>query len=418
MAVEQHIAKGDKDVKEKDFLTAISSYSAAIKENPDAFQAYLKRSSAYTKLKNDDAAKKDISQAFTIAENRGKRQEKGICHFRLALLNYRAKEYKPALKNFEKAKEYGCNDPTFELWKNKLDYDIKKNPGLLNDDDDSDDELDLVNIAASNTADSEFGTASETKKSTPKIEEITSDTISEPTSEIKATSTNKAIDDQKTSTNMEVINQHAPLKVKIRDDWYQSSSEVIITIYAKNVKQETLSIEFGNKSVTVSFPSSPGSEYNYNLDPLYDEIDQEKSTYKIYGTKIEITLVKLNKIKWASLEGSEDSNSTNFIPISTNETDEIKNPALTYPSSSRKAVNWDKFNVNDDEEEEKTEHSFFENLYKDVDDDTKRAMMKSYVQSNGTVLTTNWADAKDKEFETSPPEGMQATNWNQKPQSN
>lgn len=366
MAVEQLIAKGDASAKDSDFLSAISAYSAAIKENPQAFQAYIKRSTAYSKCQNNDAAKKDITEAFQIAETRGRRDDKALCHFKLGLINYKEKDYRPAVKNFEMAKELGCSEPTLELWKNKLDYEIKKNPDLLK----------------------------------PKADEIDEFDIQKPVPEPATTA----------STNIDVINKAAPLKIKIRDDWYQSSDSVIITIYAKGVKEETLSIQFADRSVSIAFPSAAGSEYNYNLDPLYDSIDSKKSSYRIYGTKLEITLVKSKNIKWSSLEASDEE--ANFIPTET--TTSQTNLAPAYPSSSKKAVNWDKFNLMDDDEEDKGE-DFFAKLYKDVDDDTRRAMMKSYVESNGTVLTTNWSEAKDKKFETSPPEGMTARKWDQKP---
>jgi hypothetical protein len=35
---------------------------------------------------------------------------------------------------------------------------------------------------------------------------------------------------------------------------------------------------------------------------------------------------------------------------------------------------------------------FFKKLYAGADDDTRRAMMKSYVESNGTALSTNWGE--------------------------
>ena len=37
-------------------------------------------------------------------------------------------------------------------------------------------------------------------------------------------------------------------------------------------------------------------------------------------------------------------------------------------------------------------------------------MMKSYVQSNGTVLTTSWDEAKDKIWGL-PPDGMEVKKW-------
>lgn len=99
-----------------------------------------------------------------------------------------------------------------------------------------------------------------------------------------------SMSDARSSANVDIINKISPLSVKIRDDWYQSNEEVIITIYAKNVKEDKLDIQFEENSVSISFPGVNGSEYNYNLEPLYAEIDVAESRYKLYSTKLEITL--------------------------------------------------------------------------------------------------------------------------------
>ena len=45
----------------------------------------------------------------------------------------------------------------------------------------------------------------------------------------------------------------------------------------------------------------------------------------------------------------------------------------------------------------------FQDLYKDADDDQRRAMMKSFVESNGTVLSTDWTDVGKKFVEPQDP---------------
>lgn len=58
-----------------------------------------------------------------------------------------------------------------------------------------------------------------------------------------------------------------------------------------------------------------------------------------------------------------------------------------------------------EEEEEKPEgiDNFLRKIYKDADDDTRRAMMKSYQESNGTVLSCNWADVGSHHVDPQPP---------------
>ena len=45
------------------------------------------------------------------------------------------------------------------------------------------------------------------------------------------------------------------------------------------------------------------------------------------------------------------------------------------------------------------------------DEDTRRAMMKSFVESNGTVLSTNWSDIGKKKTECTPPDGLEVKKY-------
>ena len=56
-------------------------------------------------------------------------------------------------------------------------------------------------------------------------------------------------------------------------------------------------------------------------------------------------------------------------------------------------------------------NDFFKKLYANADPDTKRAMMKSYQESNGTALSTNWEEVRKETVKTQPPEGVEAKKW-------
>ncbi|KAI5965245.1 SGT1 [Candida pseudojiufengensis] len=424
MAVENLIKKGQDAIDEKDYLGAIQLLSQAIKENPKAFQAFLKRATAYQKLKNYDEAKKDISNAFTIANERGKRSDIGFCYFRLGLVYYQLKNLKTSLIQFQKAKQFDCKESTLDMWLNKCEYDLKNHPEWNVEGDD--DELDLITSDEPNIEDDE-----EELKNRPKIEELGDDeevdkegkvnsksvanTVSNKESKPESNFKNIASTSASTtkSTNIDVINKIAPLNTKIREDWYQTNNEVIITIYAKNIQKDSLDIQFQKDSLSISFPNKlNNSEYNYNLDPLFDGIKTDESSFKVFQTKLEIYLKKENPIKWSTLEKPEETSSTSFSTTKpTSETKEDSTPA--YPTSSKKKINWNNFKIDDKDIANPGDGDFFKTLYKDMDDDQRRAMMKSYVQSNGTILTTSWEEAAKKEFETSPPEGMVAKKWSE-----
>ena len=56
-------------------------------------------------------------------------------------------------------------------------------------------------------------------------------------------------------------------------------------------------------------------------------------------------------------------------------------------------------------------NEFFQKLYADADEDTRRAMMKSYSESGGTTLSTNWDEVKKAPVEVKPPEGSEWKKW-------
>lgn len=58
-------------------------------------------------------------------------------------------------------------------------------------------------------------------------------------------------------------------------------------------------------------------------------------------------------------------------------------------------------------------NEFFQGIFANADEDTKRAMMKSYQESGGTALSTNWTEVGKGKVEVKPPSGSVAKKWEQ-----
>jgi len=64
-------------------------------------------------------------------------------------------------------------------------------------------------------------------------------------------------------------------------------------------------------------------------------------------------------------------------------------------------------------EGEESLNKVFQDIYSNATEEQKRAMMKSYLESGGTVLSTNWDEVGSGEVKGSPPEGLEMKKWNE-----
>ncbi|XP_006837738.1 PREDICTED: suppressor of G2 allele of SKP1 homolog [Chrysochloris asiatica] len=191
---------------------------------------------------------------------------------------------------------------------------------------------------------------------------------------------------------------------KIKYDWYQTESQVIITLMIKNVQKNDVYVEFSETELSALVKLPSGEDYSLKLRLLHPVIP-EQSTFKVLSTKIEIKMKKPEAVRWEKLEGQGDEpKPKQFIA-------DVKN---SYPSSSHYTRNWDKL-VGEIKEEEKNEklegdaalNKLFQQIYSDGSDEVKRAMNKSFMESGGTVLSTNWSDVGKRKVEINPPDDME-----------
>ncbi|XP_029309883.1 protein SGT1 homolog isoform X2 [Cottoperca gobio] len=189
-----------------------------------------------------------------------------------------------------------------------------------------------------------------------------------------------------------------PAAPPVKHDWYQTDSQVIVTVMAKHVPKDGVCVNFMEKELSATIQLASGENYNLNLHLLHPTVTQQ-SNFKILTTKVEFKMKKADAIRWEKLEGEgQESNIKHFNP---NE----------HPSSSQDAGKWDKIvvGISEEEKSEKLEgdaalNKLFQQIYCDGSDEVKRAMNKSFMESAGTVLSTNWVDVGKRKVEMSPPD--------------
>ncbi|KAF8198974.1 SGS domain-containing protein [Pholiota molesta] len=177
----------------------------------------------------------------------------------------------------------------------------------------------------------------------------------------------------------------------LRHEYYETDEKVTLSIFDRGADPEQVSIKFEPRKFT----------YTHG---------EKASDYTVGKVKVEVRLM-------GRLVG--DSPDPLTAPT-------VAAPAPSTSTGVRKPQkNWDALTTTilSSEKEKTTEedpnvggdstlNSFFQKIFGDADEDTKRAMMKSYQESGGTTLSTNWDEVKKAKVEVKPPAGAEWKKWN------
>ena len=417
-------ARGAAAISAKDFNSALKHYTEALSQNPGAVDYYIKRSTAYTRISPPDheAAFKDAEIAVSLATKRGKRELIAQAQLRRTIALFGLERYADADQCLQWVRKLDEKEKTLPIW----DMKIKGKLEELGEDDDRT----KVSIQENPDVDVPVATTS-----SPEAQPA------EPATRTSKSSNGNNGDARPATSAEQPPGVQTPTN-KIRHDWMQTNNNVVVTLYCKGIPKEKAKVAIAENSLDVSFPLPTGSDYQFSLDPLFSKVDRMKSYYKIMTTKAEFTLVKATPgQKWASIESdrpleADHQNDEDPSQASVKRAllaDKAHSTGPAYPTSSKSGPkDWDKV-ASDlskrpkkdakegeedamedpglEEEEGDPTNNFFKSLYANADEDTKRAMMKSYQESNGTALSTNWSEVGKGPVETSPPDGMEAKKW-------
>lgn len=354
--------KANDEFIDENYRKALELYTEAIQLDDKRDDIYCNRAQTFLKLEKYQEAVNDASQALKINPNNVK------AFFRQGMALFYLGDYTSAKEAFVKGQTLDAGDGNFATWIRKCEAECDLQNGSQSH----------ADVGVSNTP----APSHEQEKAASSISAVPS--VQQPS---------------------------APVKEQSRHSWYQTQTHVVVDVMLKNVQSDQLDLQIEDRSLSVTVKMATGSDYNLELD-LSHPIFAQQSSYKIMKTKIEIKLKKQEGIQWTKLEGEEPTN------IKQIQVKDDGNAAHTYPSSSHYTRNWDKLaqEVTEEEKNEKKEgdaalNDLFQKIYADGTPETKKAMMKSFYESGGTVLSTNWNEIGDKKTDIKPPDGMEFKKW-------
>jgi suppressor of G2 allele of SKP1 len=368
-----------------DYDSALMLFNQALKADPDNATLYTGRAATYVKLEQHIEASEDAGKAIALDSKQTEAYlQRGIALFEL-------EEFESAKEALQAGLALQPDNATFKTW-------IRKCNAELEDEE-----------AAAPQANGHAAAPAKASSSAPANSSPTS--TSAPAPSLPGTTSQGQAN---TSDKSAPIAPAAPQEHtgKYRHQWYQTQQMVEVAVLAKGLPPERVNVDIQEDQLCITTKDEAGKQdYELKAD-LFGKVDPAASKWELLKTKIEVRLRKADSLHWGDLQRKSGTapasagKAPTVIAAATPAAAPAQEPARpAYPSSfKRKPVDWDKLDAELGKEEEKLEgdaalQKLFKDIYSKADEDTRRAMNKSFQESNGTVLSTNWKEVGTKKIE-------------------
>lgn len=204
-----------------------------------------------------------------------------------------------------------------------------------------------------------------------------------------------------------------PPAPSVRHEWFQTLDSITFTFYVKGrTPSDVCAKVVDGRNLDVTIKLDDGREFQHAFENLFATIS-ETLQINVPSMKVEIIAAKTARAQWPALEikGAPAAATPAPAPLAAFPKTQSD---LKYPNS--KGKDWNKVNLETDEEKPEGEQALqklFRDIYANATDETKKAMVKSFTESNGTVLSTNWSEIGKEKVKWEPPEGMEAKKWDE-----
>ena len=357
----------------EDYDGAIVAYSRGLEKEPTHSDLLTRRSAAYLKIKNFSAALADATAAIQADPSQAH------AYLRQAIAAFSLENYKLAFEALTRGTQLLTSDSSlassFKQWLDKTTAELDR-----------------------------LGLALPSSQPTPS-QDSSSPSPSSSSSSSSSTSSSSEIPSSQPKSPIEIVPP-----TTYRQEWYQSPSHLTVEIFVRDTTAEQCSIQVRPRSLAlvVKF-ANKNSEFHKSIELLDDVLPDATRTTHL-KSKIEIRLQKARVAHWKTLEPAADG-----LTVTDWFAGDINAPPQThYPTSAPVKKDWSKIAAEIEEDQPTGDaalNKVFQDIFKNGSDEQRRAMVKSFTESGGTVLSTNWQDVGSRKVEVTPPKGLEAKKW-------